>query len=157
MRAAILLAVSAVHGACAPTAPSDNSAETSDTDIAAATGAGMAKNRILITSDRGQLTAQLVDNGATRALVRMLPLTIEMRDHLRQEKTGNLPKPLPELQRQTEFSAGTLGLWGNGDFVIYYRDGRVPRPGIIVLGQVAGDLSIFDHPGPVIIRLQGAD
>ena len=73
----------------------------------------------------------------------MLPLTIEMRDHLRQEKTGNLPSPLPELPRQTEFSAGMLGLWGDDDFVIYYRSGRVPEPGIIVLGQVTGDLSMF--------------
>ena len=39
----------------------------------------------------GQFTAELVDNDATRSLVRMLPITIEMRDHLRQEKTGNLP------------------------------------------------------------------
>ena len=87
----------------------------------------------------------------------MLPLTIEMRDHLRQEKTGTLPSPLPELQRQTDFSAGTLGLWGNDDFVIYYRSGRVPHPGIIVLGRVTGDLSIFNNPDPVTVRLLHAD
>ena len=61
----------------------------------------------------------------------MLPLTIEMRDHLRQEKTGNLPSPLPAVERQLDFSAGTLGLWSSNHFVIYYRDGRVPQPGII--------------------------
>ena len=156
MRSAILLAVSALQGACGPMAPNSNPAETGGTNVIAATGPTMARSHILITSERGQLSAELVDNEATRALVHMLPLTIEMRDDLRQEKTGALPKPLPELQRQTEFSAGTLGLWGDDDFVIYYRDGHVPQPGIIVLGRVAGDVSSFDQPGPIVVRLQGA-
>ena len=80
-------------------------------------------------------------------------MTIEMRDHLRQEKTGNLPSPLPEIARQTPFSKGTLGLWSSDHFVIYYRDGRVPQPGIIALGQVTDDVSIFDRPGPVTVRI----
>lgn len=82
-----------------------------------------------------------------------LPVTIEMRDHLRQEKTGNLPSPLPETQRQQV----TLGLWGGDNFVIYYSSGRVPQPGIIVLGQAREDVSIFDRPGPVTFRLQRAN
>ena len=73
------------------------------------TGPAMAQERILISSDWGKVTAELVDNDATRALLQMLPLTIEMRDHLRQEKTGNLPSPLPAVERQLDFSTGTLG------------------------------------------------
>ena len=84
----------------------------------------------------------------------MLPLTIEMRDHLRQEKTGNLASPLPEVERQLDFSTGTLGLWESDHFVIYYRNGRVPQPGIILLGRVTGDVSIFDRPGPVTVRIE---
>jgi hypothetical protein len=117
-------------------------------------GPVMAQERILISSDWGKVTAELVDNNATRSLVRMLPVMIETRDHLRQEKTGNLPSPLPAVERQLAFSAGTLGLWSSNHFVIYYRDGRVPQPGIILLGQVAGDVSIFDRPGPVTIRVE---
>jgi hypothetical protein len=114
----------------------------------------MAQERVLISADWGEITAELVDNNATRSLVQMLPLTIEMRDHLRQEKTGNLPAPLPAIERQLDFSAGTLGLWSSNHFVIYYRNGRVPEPGIIILGQVTGDVSIFDRPGPVTVRLE---
>jgi hypothetical protein len=114
----------------------------------------MAQERLLISSDWGNVTAELVDNDATRALVRMLPVTIEMRDHLRQEKTGDLPSPLPTVARQTAFSKGTLGLWSSDHFVIYYREGRVPQPGIIILGQVTGDVSIFDKPGPVTVRVE---
>lgn len=114
----------------------------------------MAQERILMSSDWGKVTAELVDNNATRSLLRMLPLTIEMRDHLRQEKTGNLPASLPAVERQLDFSTGTLGLWGSNHFVIYYRNGRVPEPGIIILGQVTGDVSIFDRPDPVTVRVE---
>ena len=72
-------------------------------------GPTMAQERILISSDWGKVTAELVDNEATRSLLRMLPVTIDMRDHLRQEKTGNLPSALPAVERQLDFSNGTLG------------------------------------------------
>lgn len=117
-------------------------------------GSVMAQERISISSDWGNVTANLVDNAATRSLLEMLPLTIEMRDHLRQEKTGNLPSDLASVGRQLDFSTGTLGLWSSNDFVIYYRDGRVPEPGIIILGQVTDDVSIFDRPGPVTVRIE---
>ena len=117
-------------------------------------GFAMAQQRILISSDWGKVSAELVDNDATRSLVQMLPLTIEMRDHLRQEKTGNLPSPLPAVERQLDFRTGALGLWSSDHFVIYYRDGSVPQPGIILLGRVIDDASIFDRPGPVTVRIE---
>ena len=120
------------------------------------TGVAMAQEQILISSELGKVKAELVDNEATRSLVRMLPVTIEMRDHLRQEKTGDLPSPLAPAPRQTGFSKGTLGLWSADHFVIYYRDGRVPQPGIVILGQVTDDVSIFDRPGSLKVRVEVA-
>jgi hypothetical protein len=117
-------------------------------------GPAMAQERILISSAWGKVNVELADNAATRSLIQMLPLTLEMRDHLRQEKTGNLPSPLPAAERQLDFSTGTLGLWSTNHFVIYYRDGRVPQPGIIILGRVTGDVSIFDRPGSVTVRVE---
>ena len=70
------------------------------------TGAAMAQEQILISSEWGKVKAELVDNDATRSLVKMLPVTIEMRDHLRQEKTGDLPSPLAPSPRQTGFLQG---------------------------------------------------
>jgi hypothetical protein len=116
----------------------------------------MAQERIRILSDWGNVTAELADNAAARSLAEMLPITIDMRDHLRQEKTGTLPFPLPEVARQQDFAAGTLGLWGPDHFVIYYNSGRVPQPGIIVLGKVTDDVSSFDRPGPVAVRIERA-
>jgi hypothetical protein len=118
------------------------------------TGAAMAQQQIVISSEWGKVRAELVDNEATRALVKMLPVTIAMRDHLRQEKTGDLPSPLPAVPRQTGFSKGTLGLWSADHFVIYYKEGRVPQPGIIILGQVTDDVSIFDRTGAVTVRVE---
>jgi len=120
------------------------------------TGPAMAQERILISSDWGNVRAELVDNDATRALARMLPVTIAMDDHLRQEKTGNLPAPLPAVPRQRDFAVGTLGLWSADHFVIYYRAGQVPPPGIVILGKVTDDAAIFDRPGPITVRVERA-
>lgn len=115
-----------------------------------------AQNRIVISTPNGELNAELEDNAASGALLRLLPLTINMRDHLRQEKTGDLPAPLPNIARQRDFSIGTLGLWGPDHFVIYYRDGQVPSPGIAILGRITGDVSILDRPGPVTVTVRRA-
>ena len=77
----------------------------------------MAQERIRIISDWGEVTAELIDNAATKLLIQMLPVTIPMHDHLRQEKTGNLPSALPEAERQVDFSKGTLGLCSSDHFV----------------------------------------
>ena len=122
--------------------------------LALISGPAMAEERIRISTDWGSVTAELADNAATRSLIRMLPVTINMSDHLRQEKTGNLPSPLAEVPRQLEFAMGTLGLWGPDHFVIYYRKGRVPQPGIVILGNVTGDVSVFDHPGQISVRIE---
>lgn len=123
----------------------------------ALTGSAMAQERIRISSEWGEVTAVLADNAAAKVLADMLPLTITMTDHLRQEKTGNLPSSLPEVRRQQDFSVGTLGLWSRDHFVIYYRAGRVPQPGIVILGQVSGNVSIFDRQGPITVRIQKVD
>jgi hypothetical protein len=117
-------------------------------------GSAMAQDRIRISSSWGEVTAELTHSAATKSLLRMLPVSLDMRDHLRQEKTGNLPSPLQEIKRQLDFSPGTLGPWGSDHFVIYYRKGRVPEPGIIILGQVMGDITMFDRPGPVTVRIE---
>jgi hypothetical protein len=114
----------------------------------------MAQKHIQITSEWGKVAAELADNDAAKSLQRLLPVQITMRDHMRQEKTGYLPADLTETTRQTAFATGTLGLWSSNHFVIYYREGVVPQPGIILLGKVTGDVAIFDRPGSVKVRIE---
>jgi hypothetical protein len=116
-----------------------------------------AQQRIRISSDWGALTATLADNDASRALARMLPLTLETHDHLRQEKVGTLPHPLPEIARQRGFQPGTLGIWNADRFVIYYIRGEVPNPGIMVVGQIDGNVAIYDRPGSTTVRIERID
>lgn len=116
-----------------------------------------AQTRIRITSDWGTLTATLADNEAGRALAGMLPLTLETHDHLRQEKVGTLPRPLPEIARQRGFQPGTLGIWSADRFVIYYVRGEVPNPGIMIVGQVDGDATIYNRPGSITVRVARID
>lgn len=66
-------------------------------------------------------------------------------------------RPCRRCSGRRNFPQECWGLWGNYDFVIYYGGGRVPQPGIIVLGRVRGDLSIFEGPEPVTVRLQLPD
>ena len=169
MRSVTVLTGILALGACSPPASSGPSVEPSGADQTKAARPAdpsrtaieketdMPLTEVSITTDHGQLTARLADNASARALAKMLPLQIQMRDHLRQEKTGVLPSALPESERLTDFSVGTLGLWGDRDFVIYYAEGRVPAPGIVILGHVEGDLSQFDNPGGVTISLRRAD
>ena len=112
----------------------------------------MAQERIRISSDWGNVTAELADNAAARSLIQMLPITIDMRDHLRQEKTGNLPAALPDIARQRDFAAGTLGLWGPDHFVIYYGSGRVPT-GNYHPGQGDGRRIDLRPSGPITVRI----
>lgn len=117
----------------------------------------MAQDRIRITSPAGSVIAELNATPAAQALLAMLPLDLPMQDHLRQEKTGTLPRSLPASAHQRDFSAGTLGLWDLEDFVIYYSEGQVPRPGIVVLGQVLDDVSIFDTADPLTVRIEAVN
>jgi hypothetical protein len=66
---------------------------------------------IVISSDWGKVNAELVDNKASRSLVQMLPLTIEMRDHLRQEKPATC---LHRCPRSSGNSISRPGHWDSG-------------------------------------------
>ena len=94
--------------------------------------------RIRIRIGEQSVTATLNTSDAARDLVKMLPVTLEMRDHMRREKTGHLPGPLSERTRGVStYAKGDLGYWRpGGNFVIFYlHDGlTIPSPGIVPLG-----------------------
>jgi hypothetical protein len=109
--------------------------------------------RIRIRIGDQTVTATLNSSEAARDLVAMLPLSVRMRDHLRREKTGPIPRPVSErTEASPNYQSGDLGYWRpGGNFVIFYRhDGlTIPPPGIVILGRVNSGAEIFDVPGPV--------
>lgn len=124
-----------------------------------ATAASAAEeHRIRIRMGDQSVTATLNKSEAARDLVAMLPVSIQMRDHLRREKTGRVPKPLSErTQGSANYAKGDLGYWRPGEnFVIYYRhDGlTIPSPGIVLLGKLDAGAEVFDLPGPVNVTIE---
>ena len=55
----------------------------------------MAEQRIIISSKWGQVAAELATNDDAKTVAPMMPLTIEMDDHLLHQKTRNLASTLP--------------------------------------------------------------
>lgn len=86
-------------------------------------GANEAAPGISIQVGEHLLTATLVDNSTTEALVKLLsegPITIDMRDYAGMEKVGALPESLPRNDEPINTEAGDLILYQGNAFVIYY-------------------------------------
>ncbi|MBO9101185.1 hypothetical protein J5289_18540 [Rhizobium sp. B230/85] len=94
----------------------------------------------------------MADNAAAHALAGMPPLTIEM-DHHRRQK-DRLPAGRLAAERIFGGDAWSLEM---GDFVIYYSNGRVPQLGIAILGEIEGDVSMFDRSGKVTVKVEKAN
>ena len=92
----------------------------------ALTGPAMAQTRIVISSDWGKVTAELVDNEATRALVAMLPVTIAMRDHMHQGEDRRSPFAAARSGAADAFCEGDVGAVERGPF--RHLLSRWPRP-----------------------------
>jgi hypothetical protein len=131
--------------------------------LSAASGLGSAATaqegqRIRIRTGDQTATATLNNNEAAQDLISMLPLSVNMRDHMRREKTGPLPGPLSERTRGVSaYEAGDLGYWRpGGNFVIFYlHDGlSIPSPGIVRLGKVDSGVDIFNVPGDVNVTVE---
>jgi hypothetical protein len=76
-------------------------------------GPAMALERIQISSDWGNVTAELADNAAARLLIQMLPITIDMRDHLRQDAITCVRKRRAICHRRCQrFRGSGTSRWG---------------------------------------------
>jgi hypothetical protein len=128
------------------------------TSACAATASTQDGQRIRIRMGDHTVIATLNDSGAARDFVGMLPLSIQMRDHLRREKTGRIPGPLSEqTQGSPTYETGDLGYWRpGGNVVIFYRhDGlSIPSPGIVLLGRIESGAEVFDVPGTVEVTIE---
>jgi hypothetical protein len=125
------------------------------------TAAAQEGQQIRIRMGNQAITGRLNDSEAARDFASMLPLTIQMDDHLRREKTGIIPRPLSEhTPGSRTYELGHLGYWRpRNTFVIFYRqDGlTIPGPGIVLLGKVYSGVEIFDLPGTVQVAVEAID
>ncbi len=117
--------------------------------------------RIKITIGGRRFGARLSDSAAARDLVAQLPVTIEMVDHGRLEKTGALPSPL-SLQGQPKGAdpeVGDLGYYAPGNELVLYYGDQSYFPGIVILGRLDGDTAqrISELDGSVAARVEAQD
>jgi hypothetical protein len=117
--------------------------------------------KIQITIGEQRFDATLTESAAARDLLAQLPVTVDMVDHGRVEKTGRLPSPL-SLDGQPEGAdpdVGDLGYYAPGnDLVLYYGD-QSHFPGIIILGQLDGNAAqrLSELDGPISARVEAHD
>lgn len=79
-------------------------------------------NMMNITIGQSTFSAELADTKAAQELTALLPLTLEMQDHLSNEKFAELPKDLSRNDQAVgRIEAGDIMLWGGNTLVVFYE------------------------------------
>ena len=79
-------------------------------------------NTMNITIGQSTFSAELADTKAAQELTALLPLTLEMQDHLSNEKFAELPKALSRNDQAVgRIEAGDIMLWGGNTLVVFYE------------------------------------
>ena len=117
--------------------------------------------RMQITIGEQRFHATLSESPAARDLAAQLPVTVDMVDHGRLEKTGPLPSPL-SLQGQptgADPEVGDLGYYAPGNELVLYYGDQSYFPGIVILGRLDGDAAqrISELDGSVAARVEAQD
>lgn len=114
---------------------------------------------ITITVGDTVVSAQLNDSPAARQFAGMLPVTLSMTRMGDHEYYDALPDPITEEGNtlQTGYTVGDLAFWTPGDlFALYFDEPERDPEGLIILGNITSDLSVFDllgNPEEVTIQL----
>lgn len=79
-------------------------------------------NTMNITIGQSTFSTELADTQAAKELTALLPLTLEMQDHLSNEKFAELPKDLSRNDQAVgRIEAGDIMLWGGNTLVVFYE------------------------------------
>ncbi len=79
-------------------------------------------NTMNITIGQSTFSAELADTQAAKELTALLPLMLEMQDHLNNEKFAELPKSLSRQDQAVgRIEAGDIMLWGGDTLVVFYE------------------------------------
>ena len=79
-------------------------------------------NTMNITIEQSTFSAELADTQAAKELTALLPLMLEMQDHLNNEKFAELPKTLSRQDQAVgRIEAGDIMLWGGDTLVVFYE------------------------------------
>jgi hypothetical protein len=101
--------------------------------------------KLKITAGQTVVEGVLNDTPTARAFVQLLPVTLSMRRYDERgfnTRLGNLPKT---GTLQSGFANGDIAFWAPGElFTLFYaKGGTVNVDGLIILGRITSDLSVF--------------
>ncbi|MDT3250386.1 cyclophilin-like fold protein [Serratia sp. root2] len=142
VRIALLFMLSTVGTLQAAQVSSDNQKEAATRQVK------MHDIRLVIGST--SLTATLEDNPTARSFVKLLPLTLTLKDYGDAEKiSGSLPHRLSQ-DAAPESDAGATGdiayyaPWGN---IAFYRGPGPEAAGVIKIGKITSGIEALNRPG----------
>lgn len=82
-------------------------------------------NTMKVTIGQSTFNAELANTKAAQELTALLPLTLEMQDHLSNEKFAELPKSLTRSDSTVgRIEAGDIMLWSGDTLVVFYESFR---------------------------------
>ena len=81
---------------------------------------GYSQTKITLSANGKTITATLVENSATEALLKIMPVTIEMSPYGGFEVVGALPQSLPTTDSQITTDPGDIMLYQGNQLVIFY-------------------------------------
>lgn len=111
---------------------------------------------IQLTIDGQPIAAIVADGPAARDFLTLLPLTLTLEDYAATEKVAQLPSRLsttgePKGMTPSIGDITYYAPWGN--LAIFYK-GFGHANGLIKLGHITGDMSVFRGPGPMKARIE---
>ena len=152
--ACVLLLSVLAAGGCGGSSPSSPASETP--------GPPASGSRVLkVFIDGHEHGATLNDSEASREFAALLPLEMEMRDHLHREKVAALPQAISVADAPAKpFEAGDITYWVPGrDLAIFYTgEGSTAVSGLYLLGTLSGGFAELENAGaPVRVRIELAE
>lgn len=126
---------------------------TIQTDIVNKSEDNMETIKIKIKVGSKTFTATLLNNKTTDAFIEMLPLTIKMADHLRNEKHVDLSESIPtNSSNPGTIRNGDLMLFGSKTLVLFYKSfstsysytkfGKVENPNSLATAVGPGSVTV---------------
>lgn len=111
--------------------------------------------KISITVGGKKLTATLIDNATSRALIKKLPLKILMKDLYNREMCHHFSEELPtDAIKYTGYEVGEIIYWPpKHSFVIMY-DQNGEQFSMQKIGIIDSGVEIFKNTGDIVVSLE---
>lgn len=123
---------------------------------AIASGADTGSFKIRLTAGQHVLSATLIDNATTRALVAKFPLTLPMMDLYSRELVYRFPQALPANEQETSgYEVGDIVYWApRHSFVVMYAQNGERISELQKVGRVDSGVEVLKGAGSTDVTFE---